>query len=123
MPDPNAPLRAAALFGRLAAQGLLDEAEIHAVLTRVRAPGRDPAGLRMRLLHAYADSAAHWQSRRRRAAWRIRAALSPLLDAWAPAAAILRVAQQAADDSLLPGEPAAIAAGAAAERLRPGRRA
>ena len=113
--DPIEPHKAAATFGRMRAQGLLELIEIRATLA---AAARDNRELRLRLIHAEADAHAAATNRRSRAAYAVAQALVPLLQARAPAALILHAALKAADDSLLPGEPATIAAEQAVHFLR-----
>lgn len=107
---------ASVAFGRLRALGLLDDAEITACLRRIPESGR-----RMRAMHAYADSHAEHAAQRRRAAFALRTALRPLLEAWRPAAVILGVADR--HQGLAPGEARAIAAREAAAHLNRRRRA
>ena len=118
--DPAAPHVAAAAFGRLLATGLLDAAEGNAVLrtAAAHAAGVDHSGLQARLMHALADSHFYHTARREQASTRVHAAVAPLLAAWAPAAAVLRAAVEAARDDLEPGEAAAIAAALATAVLR-----
>jgi hypothetical protein len=104
---------AAGLFGRLHAQGLLDAEDIRAALART--PDRDA---RIRAAHTARDSHWFWRARRAAAAAAIRAEIEPLLAARLAAAAIRAAAARAADESLLPHEPDAIAADAAQRHLR-----
>jgi len=118
--DPAAAHRAAAVFGRLLAAGLLDPGEPEQQLrqTAANAAGVDRSGLQSRLLHTLGDHHWHCTLRRDRAIARVHQATVPLLDAWAPAAAVLRAAHAAAGDDLQPGEAAEIAADLAVAILR-----
>ncbi len=96
--DPAPQLRAAAVFGRLVGAGLLDEAECLpklAAAARRAAPGRDPAGLAARLAWRLREAAAEMRRARAAAAATLTAAIAPLLDALAPAGAILDAAHAA----------------------------
>ncbi len=57
--DPAAPHKAAAVFGRLAAAGLIAPGEAESALAAAAAdaPGANPGGLRARLLHSFHDVA------------------------------------------------------------------
>ena len=118
--DPPAAHAAAAFLGHLAAAGLTNSAEARCVLAAAaaRAPRVDRSGLATRLAHAFADARAACTRRRWRAVGQIRACLAPLLNEGAPRGAIVRAAEAAAGESLLPGEARALAAAFAAERLR-----
>jgi hypothetical protein len=118
--DPAPAHVAAECFGRLLATGLLDAAEVFDALRAAAeaAAGVDRSGLRTRLMHALSDSHDRWAMRRGRASARVRAAVAPLLSAWAPASAVLRAADEAGGDDLEVGEAAAIAARLAAAVLR-----
>jgi len=120
--DPLAAHAAAAFLGHLAAAGLADSAEVQRVLraAAARAGRVDRSGLAARLAHAFADSRTHWARRRQLAADRIRANLAPVLQAGEAQGAVMRAAEAAADESLLPGEVRALAASFVAERLRRG---
>ncbi len=105
--DPAPAHRAAALFGRLEAQTLLDPAESDRALrdAAARAVGVDRIGLRLRLFDARDGARAWWQGQRGRAAWRIRDAVARALGRRAPRAAIRSAAAQADPDAtLLPHE-------------------
>lgn len=96
--DPAPQLRAATVFGRLVGAGLLDEDECLPKLTAAAAraaPGRDPAGLAMRLAWRLREAAAEMRRARATAARALTAAIAPLLDALAPAEAILEAARAA----------------------------
>jgi hypothetical protein len=80
----------------------------------------DRSGLAARLAHAFADSRTHWARQRQLAADRIHARLAPVLQAGEARGAVMRAAEAAADESLLPGEVRALAASLVAERLRRG---
>jgi hypothetical protein len=120
--DPPAQHRAAALLGRLAAQGLIDTNEALPALLDAAfraAPFVDRSGLRARLAHRLADSRAAWESARRRAAFAIRSALTPLIAARAPRAALFAAADEAdRARALLPRERRAIATALVARALR-----
>jgi hypothetical protein len=115
--DPIAPHKAAALFGRLTAQGLLGAEEAAAALIASAARARnldkgsvDRRGLHIRLLHAQSDAREYWLAQRRRAAWRIRDAIAPLFAARATRADILAAAAAAdTHDALLAHERDALA--------------
>ena len=95
------------MFGRLTAQGLLgaEESADALIASAARARDVDRRGLRMRLLHAFADAREYWQAQRRRAAWCIRDAIAPLFAARATRAAILAAAAAAdTHDALLAHE-------------------
>ena len=120
--DPPAQHRAAALLGRLAAQGLIDSNEALPALLDAAfqaAPSVDRSGLRARLAHRLADSRAAWESARRRAAFAIRSALAPLIAARAQRAALFAAADDAdRSEALLPRERRAIATALFARALR-----
>lgn len=93
-------MRAAAVAGRLAAQGLLSAQEsMPAVLraARLAAPGHDPAGRRMVLLHAFVDSRDGWERQRARTAMRVRAAAAAALAAGLGSAEVWRNLQSTAE--------------------------
>jgi len=123
--DPAAQHRAAVVFGRLIAAGLLTREECLPHLVRAGLRGRqsDPAGLRARLAHTLHDAAAVHARRRSRAARAVREAIAPLLAAWS-APAVIRAAARAANASLgaplLAHEAEAIAAHEAARVLARG---
>lgn len=120
--DPPVQHRAAAVFGRLIAAGLLTREEClpHLVRAGLRTHKVDPAGLRARLAHTLHDAAVAHARRRGRAARAVRETIAPLLAAWAAPAAI-RAAARAANASLgaplLTHEAEAIAASEAARVL------
>ena len=120
--DPPAAHAAAAFLGHLAAAGLADSAEVQRVLraAAARAGRVDRSGLAARLAHAFSDSRTHWARQRQLAADRIHARLAPVLQAGEARGAVMRAAEAAADESLLPGEVRALAASFVAERLRRG---
>ena len=91
--DPPAQHRAAVVFGRLVAAGLLTREEClpHLVRAGLRTRQVDPAGLRARLAHTLHDAAAVHARRRSRAARAVREAVAPLLAVWAPPAATASV--------------------------------
>ncbi len=112
--DPPALVRAARRLGRLAAFGLLDDAEIEHALA-LAAPA---AGTRMRAMHIFHDSRDHHRHRRDFAGRRLRAALWPAIGAWRPAAEILGIADAHDGADFARGEARAIAAAMAQTRLR-----
>ena len=123
--DPAAQHRAAAIFGRLIAAGLMTREEClpHLVRAGLGASLVDPAGLRVRLAHALHDAAAAHARRRSRAARAVRDAVAPLLAAWAAPATIraaARDANAALGAPLLAHEAETIAAGEAARVLARG---
>ncbi|MBN9560200.1 MAG: hypothetical protein J0H14_05655 [Alphaproteobacteria bacterium] len=123
--DPPAQHRAAIVFGRLVAAGLLTREEClpHLVRAGLRARRVDPAGLRARLAHTLHDAAVVHARRRRRAARVVREAIAPLLAVWAAPAAIhaaARAANAGLGAPLLAREVEAIAADEAARVLARG---
>ena len=86
----NVPqLRAAAVAGQLVAQGLLAEAEILPPIIASAPPGQ-PA--RAAILSRFTAARDAMQAERRRAAWRIRSTLAPLLEARAAGTTLLAAA-------------------------------
>jgi hypothetical protein len=120
--DPPAQHRAAALLGRLAAQGLIDTNEALPALLDAAfcaAPSVDRSGLRARLAHRLADSRAAWEAARSRAAFAIHSALAPLIAARASRAALFAAADEVdRAQALLPRERRAIATALVARALR-----
>jgi hypothetical protein len=101
---PAPQLRAAAVAGRLHAEGLLDATELLPDLlaaARSAAPHLDPAGLRMRLAHAMADSATAHAAARGRAARDVARAVEDALAARRPRARILAAAESADPEQVL----------------------
>jgi hypothetical protein len=82
--DPLPPWRAAAVLGRLVAQGLLAEQEAAAALAAAPAPGADPLGWAARRAWRLKAAQDGWRRARLRALREARAALRPLLAARAP---------------------------------------
>ncbi len=123
--DPSAQHRAAVVFGRLIAAGLMTREEClpHLVRAGLRVRRVDPAGLRARLAHTLHDAAAAHARRRSRAARAVRDAIAPLLAAWAAPEAIraaARDANAALGGPLLAHEAEAIAVDEAARVLARG---
>ena len=108
--DPEAPHRAAPLFGRLVAQGLLARAEALDALLRTPAPPElSRSGLQARLTHAL-DDATRAHARRRAGTERaLRRALAVPLAARAPREALFAAADAAdPEGDLLPRERRAV---------------
>lgn len=123
--DPPAQHRAAAVFGRLIAAGLLtgEECLPHLVRAGLHGARVDPAGLRARLAHTLHDAAAAHARRRSRAARAVRDVIAPLLAGWAAPEAIRAAARHAnagLGAPLLAHEVEAIAAHEAARMLARG---
>ena len=100
---PEAQQRAAAVAGRLHAEGLLDATELLPALiaaAHAAAPHLDPLGLRTRLAHIIADSASAHAAARGRAARFVARAVEDALAARLPRARILATAE-AADRELV----------------------
>ncbi len=118
---------AATVLGTLSGQGALDRTDCIGPLLRAAyrsAPARDRSGLRARLLHAFADSAADAARARLRAEAAVRGAVRRRLAAPGASSAALRDAARAAGRPVLAGWRAeAIAAAELAACLRRGRRA
>ena len=102
--DPAAQHRAAGLAGMLAARGLVDGPKLLDAIgrmARAAAPGCDRSGLAMRLAHGFADAHAATVLARDIARQRLGAALWPLLERRAPAAALLAAAEAGDPDGVL----------------------
>lgn len=103
-------IKAAQVFGRLIAQGMLEPAECYHALQDAAAksaPSANPGGRQMVISHALRDSIAEWSMTRDRARRAIRKALDPLLERRAPSAEMLEageIANEDRGDPLLPRE-------------------
>lgn len=88
-------IRAAELFGRLCARGLMSSEEAIQALTSAaakRAPQHDPGGLRCRMAWALGDAIRAWSRRRDNATYWIGRVIAPLIAGRAPGADILAAA-------------------------------
>ena len=123
--DPTAQHRAAALAGMLAARGLVDGPKLLDAIgrmARAAAPGCDRSGLAMRLAHGFADAHAATVLARDVAGRRLAAALWPLLERRAPAAALLAAAEAADPEGVLSDSERRAQVEAAIRRILRGQR-
>jgi len=123
--DPEGPHRAAPLFGRLVASGLMARQEALDALLHVPAdPRLSRSGLDTRLTYALDDAARAHERRRARTERAVRRALAAPLAARAPRETLLAAADAAdPDGDLLPRERLAVVKDEVAWTLRAARRA
>jgi hypothetical protein len=99
------------MFAELVAAGLLAEDEAAAALADAvarQAPGRDPVGMRTRVVHALRDATAEWRRARLFAVVRIERVLAPLLRGWSDRGEIEDAAVAAGQGVFRPGELARV---------------
>ncbi len=120
--DPEGPHRAAPLFGRLVASGLLDRSEaLHALLSAPDDGRVSRSGLQCRLVHALDDATRAHQLRRAGTERQVRRAVAAPLLARMPRAGLLAAADAAdPDENLLPRERRALVEAEVAWALRNG---